>query len=174
MPLVVLMHGIPFGDPFPGWPAAKMEAIMHDLQEDLATLVPNAHFAIATESGHNIHQDQPDLVIEAIRDVVDAIHDPSTWTSQAEAPIATSGDFAGLVDIGGRKLYLECHGDGQPHRRAGGGLPRVRPLSGRTICSTPTTPRQMVLPGWRSPPASVPTTAQEPSPASARKLPQPQ
>jgi pimeloyl-ACP methyl ester carboxylesterase len=88
MPLVVLMHGIPFGDPFPGWPAAKMEAIMHDLQEDLATLVPNAHFAIATESGHNIHQNQPDLVIEAIRDVVEAVRDPSTWATQQATPTA--------------------------------------------------------------------------------------
>jgi pimeloyl-ACP methyl ester carboxylesterase len=86
MPLVVLMHGIPFGDPFPSWPADKMEAIMLDLQKDLATLVPNAHFAIATESGHNIHQDQPELVIDAIRDVVDAVRDPSTWEAQAATP----------------------------------------------------------------------------------------
>jgi len=56
------------------------------LQEDLATLVPNAHFAIATESGHNIHQDQPDLVIESIRDVVDAVRDPSTWTAAVATP----------------------------------------------------------------------------------------
>jgi len=146
MPLVVLMHGIPFGDPFPGWPAAKMEAIMHDLQEDLATLVPNAHFAIATESGHNIHQDQPDLVIEAIRDVVDAIHDPSTWTSQAEAPIATSGDFAGLVDIGGRSIYLECHGTGSPTVILVAGYR----ASGRFWTDDllqPDDSRQMVLPG---------------------------
>jgi pimeloyl-ACP methyl ester carboxylesterase len=86
MPLVVLMHGIPFGDPFPGWPSEKMEGIMLDLQKDLATLVPNAHFAVATESGHNIHQDQPDLVIAAIRDVVDAVRDPSTWTTAAASP----------------------------------------------------------------------------------------
>jgi pimeloyl-ACP methyl ester carboxylesterase len=65
-----------------------MEAIMHDLQEDLATLVPNAHFAIATESGHNIHQNQPDLVIEAIRDVVEAVRDPSTWATQQATPTA--------------------------------------------------------------------------------------
>ena len=146
MPLVVLMHGIPFGDPFPGWPAVKTEAIMHDLQEDLATLVPNAHFAIATESGHNIHQDQPDLVIEAIRDVVDATHDPSTWTSQAEAPIATSGDFAGLVDIGGRSLYLECHGTGSPTVVLVSGYR----ASGRFWSDDllqPDAPRTMVLPG---------------------------
>jgi pimeloyl-ACP methyl ester carboxylesterase len=83
MPLDVLSHGIPFAAPFPGWPSAKMEAIMLDLQKDLATLVPNAHFAIATESGHNIHQDQPDLVISAIRQVVDAVRDPSTWATRA-------------------------------------------------------------------------------------------
>jgi hypothetical protein len=80
MPLVVLSHGIPFAAPFPGWPGAKMEAIMLDLEKDLATLVPNAHFAIATQSAHNIHQDQPDLVIAAIQQVVDAVRDPSTWT----------------------------------------------------------------------------------------------
>jgi pimeloyl-ACP methyl ester carboxylesterase len=48
MPLVVLAHGIPFGDPFPGWPSEKMEAIMLTLQKDLAARVPNAHFGIAT------------------------------------------------------------------------------------------------------------------------------
>ena len=58
-----------------------MEAIMLDLQEDLATLVPNAHFAIATESGHNIHQDQPELVIDAIQQVVEAVRDPRSWVA---------------------------------------------------------------------------------------------
>ena len=27
---------------------------------------------------------------------------------------AASGDFAGLVDVGGRSLWLECHGSGSP------------------------------------------------------------
>jgi hypothetical protein len=26
--------------------------------------------------------------------------------------------FADLVDIGGRRLYLECHGDGEPVRNS--------------------------------------------------------
>ena len=30
------------------------------------------------------------------------------------SPSAASGDFAGLVDIGGRNLYLECRGEGGP------------------------------------------------------------
>jgi pimeloyl-ACP methyl ester carboxylesterase len=80
MPLVVLAHGIPFAAPSPGWPSDKMEGIMTALQEDLAKLVPSAHYAIATKSGHNIHQDQPELVIAAIREVVEAVRNPSTWT----------------------------------------------------------------------------------------------
>lgn len=71
MPLVVLAHGIPFGDAFPGWPRDTMEAIMRDLQEELAARVPNARLEVATESGHNIHQDQPELVIAAVHDVGD-------------------------------------------------------------------------------------------------------
>ena len=36
-------------------------------------------------------------------------------SAQAAEPIATSGDFAGLIEIGGgRKLYLECEGTGSP------------------------------------------------------------
>ena len=35
-------------------------------------------------------------------------------TPSASSPSATSGDFADLVDIGGRSLYLECRGTGSP------------------------------------------------------------
>jgi len=36
-------------------------------------------------------------------------------SAQAAEPIAISGDFSGLIDIGGgRKLYLECKGTGSP------------------------------------------------------------
>jgi hypothetical protein len=39
-------------------------------------LVPNARFFIAKISGHDIHQDQPKLVTEAIRQVVAGVRDP--------------------------------------------------------------------------------------------------
>lgn len=80
MPLVVLHHGIPFAAPMPEWPTEKMEGIMLSLQEDIAALVPDSRMIVAEKSGHNIHQDQPELVIEAVRAVVDAVRDPSTWT----------------------------------------------------------------------------------------------
>ena len=44
-------------------------------ERDLATFVPNARFSIASEAGHDIHQDQPALVIEAIRQVVAGVRD---------------------------------------------------------------------------------------------------
>ena len=48
-----------------------MEAIMSALWEDPAALVPNARLADATASRHIIHQDQPELVIDAVRDLVE-------------------------------------------------------------------------------------------------------
>src|SRR5687767_3290889 len=43
---------------------------------------------------------------------------PAAVAAQDATPVASpasaTGDFAGLVDIGGRNLYLECHGEGSP------------------------------------------------------------
>src|SRR5262245_37473952 len=41
----------------------------------------------------------------------------ASMAAQGMAPPAwpaAQGDFAGLVDIGGRRLYLECQGTGSP------------------------------------------------------------
>ena len=81
MPLAVLAHGKPFTLPAdaPGFATGELEAILVTANEDLATLVPNARFSVASESGHDIHQDQPELVIEAIRQVVAGVRNPDTW-----------------------------------------------------------------------------------------------
>jgi pimeloyl-ACP methyl ester carboxylesterase len=42
-------------------------------QERLAKLVPNAKHITNTNSGHEIHKEQPRLVIDAIREVVEAV-----------------------------------------------------------------------------------------------------
>jgi hypothetical protein len=42
------------------------------MQADLATLSPQGKQFIAEESGHYIQVDQPELVIDAIREVVEA------------------------------------------------------------------------------------------------------
>ena len=43
--------------------------------------------------------------------------------ARSSVPVAGQSDFAGLVDIGGRRLYLECQGTGSPTviLEAGGG-----------------------------------------------------
>jgi hypothetical protein len=64
----------------------------------------------------------------------------------AASPSAATGDFAGLVDIGGRSLYLECHGEGSPTVILEAGYR----ASGRYWTDDllyPDAPRTMVLPG---------------------------
>jgi pimeloyl-ACP methyl ester carboxylesterase len=72
MPLVVLAHGR--ADPAPpGWPAEEVERLWQQLQRELAQLVPGGRLVIATQSGHDIPHEQPELVLDAIRDVVLAV-----------------------------------------------------------------------------------------------------
>jgi D-alanyl-D-alanine carboxypeptidase len=82
MPLAVLGHGVPFeiAAPPEGFTSAEeVEAILQAANADLATLAPRARFTVAGKSGHDIHQDQPELVTEAIRQVVEGVRHPDTW-----------------------------------------------------------------------------------------------
>ena len=70
MPLVVLTRGHP---DVPGAPFVEQdEALWLQLQRELAQLVPGSRHVI-TQSGHNIPDEQPELVLDAIRDVVMAV-----------------------------------------------------------------------------------------------------
>jgi pimeloyl-ACP methyl ester carboxylesterase len=84
--LVVLTHGIPWDWP-PDYPAAALEAIWLPLQEDLAALVPDSRLIVAEQSGHFIPGDQPEVVIAAIRQVVDAVRDPARWAMADTSPV---------------------------------------------------------------------------------------
>jgi pimeloyl-ACP methyl ester carboxylesterase len=53
------------------------DAAQKKAQERLAKLVPNAKHITKTNSGHDIHKEQPQLVIDAIRQVVDAVRSGS-------------------------------------------------------------------------------------------------
>ncbi|HEU5430131.1 MAG TPA: alpha/beta fold hydrolase [Thermomicrobiales bacterium] len=81
MPLAVLAHGkaFPQSDTAPGFAPGELEGFMRAANVDKVALVPNARFTLAAESGHDIHQDQPELVIEAIRQVVAGVRNPDTW-----------------------------------------------------------------------------------------------
>ena len=49
------------------------EQTWQELQEELAALSPRGRVVVAPQGGHAVHQDQPDLVVEAIREVVEAV-----------------------------------------------------------------------------------------------------
>jgi uncharacterized protein YlzI (FlbEa/FlbD family) len=52
-------------------------------------------------------------VTDAIREIVDDVRHPVAPDTTAARPSAKA-DFTGLVDIGGRKMYLQCTGQGSP------------------------------------------------------------
>ncbi len=74
MPLVVVAHGIP--EMFSGMPSAaeaeRAEQRWQKMQMELARLTPSGKYLVAEKSGHRIHIDQPELVVEVIRQVVEA------------------------------------------------------------------------------------------------------
>lgn len=91
MPLIVLSADHPWGPLVPGFIAeGKLPAdtppdvgyvtdrAQKEAQAKLAALVPGARHVTNTDSGHDIHKEQPQLVIQSIRDVVDAVREGRT------------------------------------------------------------------------------------------------
>jgi len=79
MPLIVLSRGLPMELPpdasakLPANFSAEQERIWRTSQDKLVALVPGAEHVVATKSGHYIQTIQPDLVIDAVRQVVEAV-----------------------------------------------------------------------------------------------------
>ena len=101
IPLVVLSADRPWGPQVPPIiTAGKLpadippdfgyvtDAAQKKAQERLAKLVPNEKHITNTNSGHEIHKEQPQLVIDAIREVVEA---RPQWKAVADAGRYFSG-----------------------------------------------------------------------------------
>jgi pimeloyl-ACP methyl ester carboxylesterase len=86
MPLIVLSADKPWGPQVPGMIASGVltkdtppdagfitDAAQKVAHTKLAQLAPGAKHITKTDSGHEIHKEQPQLVIDAIREVVDAV-----------------------------------------------------------------------------------------------------
>jgi pimeloyl-ACP methyl ester carboxylesterase len=73
LPVVVLASGAFLRDP-PTSPEAgpRLHEIWQDLQRDLANLSSNSVYSVVESSGHFIQRDQPEVVIDAIRRVLDS------------------------------------------------------------------------------------------------------
>jgi pimeloyl-ACP methyl ester carboxylesterase len=86
LPLIVLSADRPWGPQIPSMITSGAlpadvprdfgyitDAAQKQAQEKLSKLVPDAKHITNTNSGHEIHKEQPKLVIDAIRNVVDAV-----------------------------------------------------------------------------------------------------
>ena len=86
MPLIVISADEPIGPTIPGLKASGAigqeipddfgyvtDAAHEKSQADMAALIPGSVFITKTASGHNVHQEQPVLVADAIIDVVDRV-----------------------------------------------------------------------------------------------------
>jgi pimeloyl-ACP methyl ester carboxylesterase len=79
LPLVVLSRGLPMEIPadllahLPPDYVAAQEKVWRELQNALVALVPGARHVVATKSEHGIQATEPDLVITAVRQVVEAV-----------------------------------------------------------------------------------------------------
>jgi len=74
IPLIVLQHGVPI--PMHGSAEkhqAEFEAAKHSMQQDLAGRSRYGELRTAEHSGHRIWLEQPDMVIQAIKDVLDRV-----------------------------------------------------------------------------------------------------
>jgi pimeloyl-ACP methyl ester carboxylesterase len=86
MPLVVLIAGQTEELTEAGY-SAHEQAVWWPLTRvfgaDLASLVLGGRLIVVEESGHLIHEEQPQVVVQAITDVVSAVRDPSSWETAA-------------------------------------------------------------------------------------------
>ena len=96
IPLVILSRGQTMQMPpdLPGGLSGELlERAWQAGQDHLAALSPDARHTIATESEHYIQLQQPELVIDAVRAVVDAARDPASWDERSqpqESPITSA------------------------------------------------------------------------------------
>ena len=74
LPLIVIRHGRPDKtDPrTPSEVTERIEQGLAELAESMAGLSTRGKVVVAEQSGHAVHYDQPDLIVSAIRDMVEA------------------------------------------------------------------------------------------------------
>ena len=72
LPVVVLASGAFLrGAPTSPDAGPRLHEIWQDLQRDLANLSSNSDYSVVESSGHFIQRDEPDVVVDAIRRVLD-------------------------------------------------------------------------------------------------------
>jgi pimeloyl-ACP methyl ester carboxylesterase len=89
MPLVVLASGKKADltdSPYPLASDIVWGPLALALQASLSTLTPDARLVVLENSGRRIHADEPQAIVAAIRDVVNAVRDPGAWQDAPATP----------------------------------------------------------------------------------------
>ncbi len=78
LPLIVLSQGHPADASIPDSPEEaeyekRRREVEDELQRELAQLSTQGRQIVATESGHGIHRDQPHLVLDALRELIERV-----------------------------------------------------------------------------------------------------
>jgi pimeloyl-ACP methyl ester carboxylesterase len=88
MPVVVVTHGVPPPPPCfpcsPDFPVDRFEVAWQAQQAAMARAM-GARLVVAETSGHRIAEDQPEVVVDATRRVVQVVRDPGSWANPAAA-----------------------------------------------------------------------------------------
>lgn len=81
IPLIVVRHGVPdLFSRMPAEQAKKCEQVWQELQADLGALSSKSQMRVAEKSGHGIQFDQPNLVVDVIRQMVEAVRRDTFFT----------------------------------------------------------------------------------------------
>jgi len=72
VPFVVISAGLSSEGWPEGWDPTVFDALGKKLQRDLVSLIPGGRQVIAAQSGHDIPREQPDVIVQAIKDVLSA------------------------------------------------------------------------------------------------------
>ena len=103
-PLVVLTAGNRGASPLSQDIVERLEQVHQEMQKELLDLSSNSTHIIAEESGHSIQKDQPDLVIAAIRSVVEQAvvsRQPGREEGDYERIRSSKGFHRGSTAVGG-------------------------------------------------------------------------
>lgn len=76
-PLIVLTRSLRETDDEKGWTAEQQEADHAKLQQQLAKLSRDGKQIVVPKSGHHIQLDQPQAVVDAVREIVQAVRRPA-------------------------------------------------------------------------------------------------
>jgi pimeloyl-ACP methyl ester carboxylesterase len=72
LPVIVITHGVPVTAGVPEHLRSAVEKAWQEMQSDLTSISTSASLVVAERSGHNIHVEQPDIIVDAIFSVLNS------------------------------------------------------------------------------------------------------